>query len=118
MIDHGLKHAPVLACSQTRRTFEQAAKEGGIFVADKHVTPHSLRRTFVTIGIASCGIDFYKVELLTNHIPHASVTAVHYLETSNLRYLRRETQSISDWIEGQAAIATGANVVPLHAGTA
>ena len=75
-------------------------------VAGEHVTPHSLRRTFVTIGIASCGIDFYKVELLTNHIPHASVTAVHYIETSNLRYLRRETQSISDWIVGQAAIAT------------
>lgn len=84
-------------------------------VVGEHVTPHSLRRTFVTIGIANCGIDFYKVELLTNHIPHSSVTAVHYLETSNLRYLRPETQRISDWIAEQAAIVTGENVVTLRA---
>lgn len=84
-------------------------------VVGEHVTPHSLHHTFVTIGMANCGIDFYKVELLTNYIPHASVTVVHYLKTSNLRYLCPETLRILDWIKEQAAIATGANVVPLRA---
>lgn len=70
--------------------------------AGTKITPHDLRRTFTTIGIANCGIDLHKVELLTNHVPKG-VTARHYLETSHLQYLRRETQRISDWIEQQAA---------------
>jgi integrase len=84
-------------------------------VAGTKVTNHDLRRTYVTIGIANCGIDFTKVELLTNHIPHSSVTAKHYLETSRLQYLRPETQRIADWIELEAAKASGANVVALSA---
>jgi hypothetical protein len=50
--------------------------------------------------------------LLTNHIP-TGVTTKHYLETSRLQYLRPETQRIADWIEQQAAQASGANVVPM-----
>ena len=83
-------------------------------VAGEKLTPHDLRRTYITIGIAKCGIDFYKVELLTNHLP-SGVTARHYLETSRLQYLHPEAQRISDWIEEQAAIASGANVVSLRA---
>ncbi|HHA2393205.1 TPA: tyrosine-type recombinase/integrase [Stenotrophomonas maltophilia] len=70
--------------------------------AGTKITPHDLRRTFTTIGIADCGIDLHKVELLTNHVPKG-VTARHYLETSHLQYLKPETQRISDWIEQQAA---------------
>lgn len=84
-------------------------------VAGERVTPHDLRRTVTTIGIANCGIDFYKVELLTGHLPNGSVTARHYLETSRLGYLYPECQRIGDWIEDAAAKANGANVVPLRA---
>ena len=71
-------------------------------VAGTKITPHDLRRTYTTIGIAMCKLDLHKVELLTNHVPKG-VTAKHYLETNHLQYLRPETQRISDWIEQQAA---------------
>jgi integrase len=82
-------------------------------VAGTKIINHDLRRTYITIGVANCGVDFTKIELLTNHIPNGSVTAKHYLETSRLQYLRPETQRIADWIEQQAAQASGANVVPM-----
>lgn len=82
-------------------------------VAGTKITNHDLRRTYITIGVANCGVDFTKIELLTNHIPNGSVTAKHYLETSRLQYLKPETQRISDWIEMEAAKASGANVVTL-----
>ena len=87
-------------------------------VARSKITPHDLRRTYTTIGIACCNIDLFKIELLTNHVPK-SVTERHYLETSHLQYLRPETQRVSDWVLGKARIAedisTGANVVALRA---
>ena len=81
-------------------------------VAGTKIMNHDLRRTYITIGVANCNLDYYKVELLTNHIP-TGVTAKHYLETSRLDYLKPETQRIADWIEQQAAQASGANVVPM-----
>ncbi|RLK44530.1 tyrosine-type recombinase/integrase [Cupriavidus plantarum] len=87
-------------------------------VAGTHLSPHDLRRTFTTIGVAVCGIDLHKIELLTNHVPRG-VTARHYLETSHLQYLPPEVQRIADWIVEQGrvaeAVATGANVVALRA---
>lgn len=83
-------------------------------VAGTKITPHDLRRTFITFGVANCGVDLHKIELLTNHVPKG-VTAKHYLETSHLQYLKPEVQRIADWIEQQAAKANGANVVPLRA---
>ena len=79
-------------------------------VAGLHLSPHDLRRTFTTIGIANCGIDLFKVELLTNHVPK-SVTERHYLETSRLEYLLPEVQRIADWIarEGKGAAAEAAS---------
>lgn len=74
-------------------------------IAGSHLSPHDLRRTFTTIGVASCGIDLHKVELLTNHVPKG-VTARHYLETQYLQYLRPEVQQIADWITAQAETAT------------
>lgn len=87
-------------------------------VAGTKITPHDLRRTFVTLGVSACSIDLHKVELLTNHVPKG-VTARHYLETTHLQYLRSETQRISDWIEERAriarAMATGENVIAIRA---
>lgn len=77
-------------------------------VAGVHLSPHDLRRTFTTIGIANCGIDLFKVELLTNHVPK-SVTERHYLETQQLQYLLPQVQQIADWIEAQAVVAKAAN---------
>lgn len=83
-------------------------------VAGEKITPHDLRRTYITVGVAQCGIDYYKIELLTNHVPKG-VTARHYLETSRLQYLQPETQRIADYFDEQAAKAAGANVVSLLA---
>ncbi|WP_454756886.1 tyrosine-type recombinase/integrase [Cupriavidus campinensis] len=87
-------------------------------VAGTHLSPHDLRRSYTTIGVAVCGIDLHKVELLTNHVPRG-VTARHYLETSHLQYLLPEVQRIADWIVEQGriadSVATGANVVALRA---
>lgn len=82
------------------------------------VSSHDLRRTFVTAGFSMCGIDLFKLELLTNHVPQG-VTARHYLKTSRLQYLYPEVQAIGDWIEQQARVAkarvNGENVVQLRA---
>jgi integrase len=75
-------------------------------VAGLHLSAHDLRRTFTTVGIANCGIDLFKVELLTNHVPK-SVTERHYLETSRLEYLMPEVQRIGDWIAQQPAPQAG-----------
>lgn len=83
-------------------------------VAGEKITPHDLRRTFITVAVAMCGVDYYKVELLTNHVPKG-VTARHYLETSRLQYLKPEVQRVSDWMIEQAMRATGANVIALRA---
>ncbi|MGO4302856.1 tyrosine-type recombinase/integrase [Cupriavidus sp. RAF12] len=86
--------------------------------AGRKITPHDLRRTFVTLGVTVCGIDLYKMELLTNHVPKG-VTAKHYLKTSRLQYLLPEVQRIADWIDAQgklaAAVVNGDNVVALRA---
>jgi integrase len=76
------------------------------------LSAHDLRRTFVSIGVAACGIDLHKIELLTNHVPKG-VTARHYLQTQRLQYLAPQAQQIGDWIGQQAAIAAAANVIAL-----
>ena len=95
-----------------RDTMKQVSEISGL-----KLSPHDLRRTFTTIGVATLSIELHKIELLTNHVPRG-VTSRHYLETSHLQYLRPEVQKIADWITGQARIAetqaTGANVVPLR----
>lgn len=82
------------------------------------LSAHDLRRTFVSVGVATCGIDLHKIELLTNHVPKG-VTARHYLQTSRLQYLEPEVQRIGDWIEEQGRIArakaSGGNIVALRA---
>jgi integrase len=78
----------------------------------ERLSAHDLRRTFVTLGVKACRLDIAKLELLTNHVPQG-VTARHYLETSDLRDYHPEVQAIGDFIEQQALIAAGGNVVSL-----
>jgi integrase len=109
----------------SRYVFSSRAKEG--YVTDtraplakiaalicQDISAHDLRRTYVTIGAATLGMDLHRMELLTNHVPQG-VTARHYLQTQRLQYLLAETQRISDWIEEQAAKASGKNVVSMRA---
>jgi integrase len=73
-------------------------------IAGERLSNHDMRRTMTTVGISACGLDFYKVELLTGHLP-SGVTARHYLETSRLGYLYPEAQKIADYLDQQATIA-------------
>lgn len=73
-------------------------------VAGTPLSAHDLRRTFVSVGVATLGIDLHKIELLTNHVPKG-VTARHYLQTSRLQYLQPEVQRIGDWVEQQGLVA-------------
>jgi integrase len=97
----------------TRAPLERISK-----LIDQPISAHDFRRTYVSVGVATLGIDLYKMELLTNHVPKG-ITARHYLKTSRLQYLQPEVQRIGDWMEAQgqvaAAMATGQNVVPLRA---
>jgi integrase len=97
----------------TRAPLDRISKVAGLTLS-----AHDLRRTFVSVGVAACGIDLHKIELLTNHVPKG-VTARHYLQTSRLQYLEPEVQRIGDWIEKEALIAetkaNGGNVVPFRA---
>jgi integrase len=96
-----------------RATLEAVSKVSGT-----KITAHDLRRTFITYGVTNCGIDFYKIELLTNHVPKG-VTARHYLETNHLQYLKPEVQAFADWVSEKSRLAEvvskGDNVVPLKA---
>lgn len=98
--------------SDTRAPFERLCKALGM----EGLSAHDLRRTHVTVGFSACDVELFKMELLTNHVPEG-VTARHYLQTSRLQYLYRETQRISDHIEREGRLArakaTGGNVVAL-----
>lgn len=90
-----------------RATYEMVSTIAGL-----HVSSHSMRRTFTNVAL-KLGIEMWKTELLTNHIPQ-SVTLMHYTETDDLREsCATEVQRIGDWIEEQAAVAAGKNVVEL-----
>lgn len=101
----------------TRAPLEQISKKLGM----ERLSAHDLRRSFVTAGVKACRLDLAKLELLTNHVPQG-ITARHYLSTSDLRDFLGEIQAIGDFIESEARVvearASGANVVPLHAGAA
>jgi integrase len=74
---------------------------------------HALRRTFTTVAITVLGIELWKAELLTNHMRAGNVTLDHYTERNDLRYLAPEAERVGKYIEEQAAIAAGRNVVKL-----
>jgi integrase len=81
-------------------------------IAGLHLSVHDLRRTFSNVAIKA-NVDLFKAELLTCHVP-TGTTLVHYVETSDLREsCAAEIERVGKWIVEQAAIASGANVVPL-----
>jgi len=75
------------------------------------VSAHDLRRTFKAMAIEN-GIEKWKFDLLTNH-QLVDVSGKHYLETSDLLYLRAEIDIIADWVVEQARIAKTDNVIPM-----
>ncbi len=76
-----------------------------------NVTAHDLRRTFKAIAVEN-GIEKWKFDLLTNH-QLADVSSKHYMETSDLLYLRKEIDTIAAWIVEQARIENADNVIPM-----
>ncbi|MCB1378979.1 MAG: integrase family protein [Alphaproteobacteria bacterium] len=77
------------------------------------LSDHDLRRTFIHVGAEGCDLDVAKLELLTNHMPQG-VTQKHYLKTGDLRGYHRVVARIGDFVELEAAKASGANVVKLE----
>lgn len=85
-------------------------------VAGKHLSLHDCRRSFSNYAMRECRIGKFETDLLTGHKPHNDdVTARAYLDLNKLDWLHPEVQKIGDWIEQQAAVASGANVVALRA---
>ncbi len=83
-------------------------------IAGKHLSLHDLRRTFTNIAMRECLIEKFRTDLLTGHKPaQADTTARAYLDLARLDWLTPDVQKIGDWMEQQAAIAAGKNVVPL-----
>ncbi len=74
-----------------RRALDKVGEVAGLYVS-----AHDLRRTFISAG-HECGIELWRLELLTNHAPTA-VTIKNYTPTTDIRYLAPETQRISDLI--------------------
>jgi len=89
------------------------AMVAAIAAAGCHLDRHALRRTFTTLAVTVLGVELWKVELLTNHMRSGNVTLDHYTEKINLRYLAPEAERIGEWIEQQAEVAAGRNVVSL-----
>jgi integrase len=73
-------------------------------IAETKITPHDLRRTFVSIA-DSLKIDFLSVKLLLNHSIGSDVTLRHYSQTTVLDKLKPEIDSIGNWIERQGRLA-------------
>lgn len=65
-------------------------------VAGLRLSAHDLRRSYISAGHA-CGIELWRLELLTNHKPTA-ITIKNYTPTTDIRFLAPETQRISDLI--------------------
>ena len=124
--------APLLAILQdrprtkdSRYVFASRVKESGFLknakptmklvsdIAGLNLTPHDMRRTFMAIG-QKLDIQQWKLKLLTNHISKGDVTIDSYTETSDLRYLSGEAETIAAWIVEQGKIASGANVIPFN----
>ncbi|WP_338244778.1 tyrosine-type recombinase/integrase [Aurantiacibacter hainanensis] len=83
-------------------------------IAGKHLSLHDMRRTYTNVAMRECLIEKFRTDLLTGHKPaQEDVTARNYLDLARLDWLQPEAQKIADWIEHQAAIAAGANVVTL-----
>jgi hypothetical protein len=72
-----------------------------------------MRRTFTSIGIAA-GVEGWKIKLLKNTISN-DVHEKHYVETSDLTYLKPDAEKIAQWILSQVDNTRQAKVIKLFA---
>jgi len=94
----------------------RAAMEVVSATAGRHLSLHDLRRSYTNIAMRECRLGKFETDLLTGHTPASSdVTSRNYLDLTRLDWLQPDTQKVSDWIEQQAQIAAGMNVVALSA---
>lgn len=87
-------------------------------IAGKRINHHDLRRTFTQIALEKCKMQLWKSKLLKNHSVENDVELKNYTDTSDLHYLRPETEQIASWIIEQgrmaAAIEASENVIEMH----
>lgn len=85
-------------------------------IAGEPISAHDCRRSFSHYGLMDCGIELFRIELLTTHKPTGTVSK-HYAKaaTQKLQWLRPQVQQIADWMEKQALIASAGNVIQLAA---
>jgi integrase len=84
-------------------------------IVDKHLSLHDCRRSFSNFAMRECRIGKFETDMLTGHKPAmADTTARAYLDLERLDWLYPEVQKVGEWIEQQAAVAAGANVVALQ----
>jgi integrase len=84
-------------------------------VAGKHLSLHDLRRSFTNYAMRECLIEKFRTDLLTGHKPaQEDITARNYLDLARLDWLQPEVQKVGDWIEQQAGIAAGQNVLEIR----
>ena len=79
-------------------------------IAGLHLSPHDLRRTFMSAGYEN-KLEQWKLKLVTNHAIQGDVTITNYTETNDLTYLADEVETIAKWIVRQGKIAGGLNVI-------
>ncbi len=80
-------------------TWDAVSRAAGL-----HLSAHSMRRTFTNVCL-KLGVEMWKVELLTSHVP-TTTTLVHYTDTEDLRETcAAEVQLVGDWIEFEAMVA-------------
>lgn len=83
-------------------------------LAGRVVGAHGLRKTLSNISQRECRIEKFHTDLLIGHKPaQEDITSRAYLDLTDLRWLHPEIEQIGNWIEQQAQIAAGMNVVAL-----
>jgi integrase len=76
------------------------------------ITAHDLRRTFRSVA-GECHVELWRTKLLMNHKMSGDITINSYTETSDLRYLSDEVNTIAHWITTKALEAATNNVVEM-----
>lgn len=95
----------LFALTDPKKTVQALAKATGIEFSTK-----DLRATFA--NIAEKLATAYTLKWMMNHAQAGDVTGKHYLLKDEAQ-MRAGWQAVADWIEVQAGIAAGKNVVPM-----
>lgn len=86
----------VFSVTDPKKTLAAINKAAGV-----RVTPHGLRKTFVSVADALVTSNTQK--RMVNHIDSRDVTATHYVHKGEAE-LRRGWQTVADFIEAQAGV--------------